>query len=90
VHKLCHKTAYIYRHANIYFSENAKAIAMGNGILCTMFAMCLHFAFTMLEDEILANRTYAAIVFWHADSKTLFLERTQQFKEDFALLPLVC
>jgi hypothetical protein len=63
---------------------------MGNGILCTMFAMCLHFAFTMLEDEILANRTYAAIVFWHADSKTLFLERTQQFKEDFALLPLVC
>jgi hypothetical protein len=68
------------------FSEKAKAIAMGNGILCTMFAMCLHFAFTMLEDKILVNRTYAAIVFWHADAETSFRERTKLFKEDFALL----
>jgi hypothetical protein len=68
------------------FSEEAKAIAMGNGILCTMFAVCLHFAHTMLEDDDLKNRTYAAIVFWHADAETSFEERELLFKQDFTLL----
>jgi hypothetical protein len=68
------------------FSEEAQDIAMHNGVMCTMYVMCLHFAFIMFEVEYLANDMYAAIVFWYAGTTTSFAKRKSQFKYDFALL----